>query len=100
MVFSAELFGAELVVVVVGEDAIVGSVVEEQPANSTAMHATSQAMRTGHTLRARSPSLRVPGTWSAWETIIVATAVSLCSRSLTLFPPPRSAFKLFPPGRG
>ena len=65
MVFSAEFFGAELVAVVVGEDAIVGSVVDEQPAISRATHVASPAMRTG---------LGLPCTW---DTAIASTAVSV-----------------------
>jgi hypothetical protein len=58
MVFSADACGAALVAVVVDGDTVVGSVVAEQPAINIATHAASP-------------------THLAWETIIVATAVSV-----------------------
>ncbi len=61
MVFSADSFGAE-VAVVVAEDAVVGSVADEQPAINTATHAASPAMRMD--------------TYAASETVIVATTAS------------------------
>jgi hypothetical protein len=45
MVFSADPFAAELVAVVVAEDAVVDSVVDEQLAINRAMHAASPTMR-------------------------------------------------------
>lgn len=49
MVLSAEFFdGAALVAVVVAEDAVDDSVVDEQPAINATMHATSPAMRLGY----------------------------------------------------
>jgi hypothetical protein len=45
MGFSADAGGAALVAVVVGEDTVVGSVVDEQPTTNTATHTASATTR-------------------------------------------------------
>jgi hypothetical protein len=45
-----------LVAVVVGEDTVVGSVVDEQPTTNTATHTARPAMRLERALQLRGPS--------------------------------------------
>ena len=77
MVFSAEFFGAELVVAEAEGVAVVGSVVDEQLESNTATHAASPATRMVRTLQERSLSSRVLGRYCAQETIIIATTASV-----------------------
>ena len=89
MVFSAEVFDAEAVAVVVAGDecAVVGSVVDEQPESNKVTHAARPAMRME----------------CAWVAIIIGhTRLRLGLRVAdpSLFPPARSAIGVIASHRG